>query len=228
MADAPADSPLMFDLPPPAPDYALESGLQAEGLAPVAGVDEAGRGPLAGPVVAAAVILDPERIPDGLNDSKKLNAEQRQHLADQLILDATIGIGMASPKRIDATDIRQATLWAMGRAVAALHARPAFALIDGRDCPPGLACPAKAVIKGDGRALSIAAASIIAKVFRDHMMTRLAAHYTGYGFESHMGYGTKAHRAALAALGPSPIHRRSFAPIKSMVDGQHTGKTIGR
>ncbi len=188
----------------------------AEGLWPLAGVDEVGRGPLAGPVVAAAVILDPQAVPDGLDDSKNLTPARRGELF-ALIAESALAIGVASATaaEIDAINIRQATLLAMRRAVAALALPPAFVLVDGND-PPTLACPAESVIGGDAQIASIAAASIVAKVTRDAMMARLCARYPAYGFSLHAGYGTPRHRAALQAHGPCPEHRYSFAPVKGV------------
>ena len=196
------------------PDFALEK--RCAGI--VCGVDEAGRGPLAGPVVAAAVILDRRRLPravrDGLDDSKKLSAEEREEYAAILRRSAcTIGIGAASAAEIDRINILRATLTAMCRAVAALRTLPAIALVDG-NVPPPLPCPVETVIGGDGLSLSIAAASIIAKTTRDRLMKQLAQRYAGYGWATNVGYATEEHRAALAALGPTPHHRRSFAPLQ--------------
>ncbi len=184
---------------------------------PVCGVDEVGRGPWAGPVLAAAVILDPGRIPPGLNDSKKLTAARRAVLFDEISAQAVVAVGMASVKEIDRINILQATFLAMRRAVDALATKPAFALIDGNKIPPGLACEARAIVKGDSRSLSIAAASIIAKVTRDRLMCDLSATFPGYGWESNMGYGTKAHQSGLARFGVTPHHRRSFKPIHKML-----------
>jgi ribonuclease HII len=180
----------------------------------IAGVDEAGRGPLAGPVVAAAVILDPANTPEGLDDSKKLTAARREILFAQIIATSIVGIASASPDRIERLNIRGATLWAMCRAVKALSALPDLVLVDGRDVPAGLPCTAKAIIGGDGREACIAAASIVAKVTRDRLMKRMGQHHPGYGFERHMGYGTAFHRAALQQLGVSVHHRRAFAPVR--------------
>lgn len=200
------------------PDFSFEKRVKTSGFWPCAGVDEAGRGPLAGPVVAAAVILDPENIPEGLDDSKRLNAANRAALSD-LILESSLAICSASvsAETIDATDIRKATLTAMVRTVAGLFIEPRYALIDGRDVPDGLACPAEAVIKGDQRSQSIAAASIVAKVLRDRMMERTAIQHPAFGFDSHAGYGTAGHRAAIAEHGGvERLHRISFAPLKNM------------
>ncbi|MDP3258480.1 ribonuclease HII [Bosea sp. (in: a-proteobacteria)] len=188
----------------------------ADGLWPLAGVDEVGRGPLAGPVVAAAVILDPQAVPDGLDDSKNLTPARREELFALIAGSAlAIGIASATAAEIDAINIRQATLLAMRRAVAALALQPACVLVDGND-PPKLGCPCDCVIGGDAQIASIAAASIVAKVTRDAMMARLCARYPAYGFSLHAGYGTPRHRAAIQAHGPCPEHRYSFAPVKGV------------
>jgi len=200
------------------PDFAFEK--RCDGI--VCGVDEAGRGPLAGPVVAAAVILDRRRIPrllrECLDDSKKLNAEEREDYAAILRRSAVaIGIGAASVGEIDRINILRATLTAMCRAVAALGIAPAIALVDG-NVPPPLSCLVETVIGGDGLSLSIAAASVIAKVTRDRLMRRLALRYGGYGWDHNAGYATEEHRAAILALGCTPHHRRSFAPVQFALD----------
>jgi ribonuclease HII len=201
-----------------APDLFFERGLIAQGLRRVAGVDEVGRGPLAGPVGVAAVILDPDDPPEGVDDSKALSAARREAASERIFAKAvSVAIAFASVAEIDALNIRGATLAAMARAVAALSVRADYVLVDGRDVPPGLACPARAIVGGDGRSLSIAAASIVAKVARDALMTRLDAECPGYGFARHAGYPTRAHIEALARLGPSPFHRRSFRP-KALFD----------
>jgi len=182
-----------------------------------AGVDEAGRGPLAGPVVAAAVIL-PAGCIDGLDDSKKLSPERREALAG-LIRERALawGLGRAEPEEIDRLNILQASLLAMRRAVASLRPAPALLLVDGnRD--PRCGIPARTVVGGDGRLAPIAAASILAKVHRDREMAALDARYPGYGFARHKGYPTAAHLQALAALGASPVHRRSFAPVRRVLE----------
>ena len=179
----------------------------------IAGIDEAGRGPLAGPVVAAAVILDPARPIAGLNDSKKLSGKRREALAGEIRARALAwAVAEASVEEIDRLNILQATFLAMQRAVAALQVPAERALVDGNRCPK-LAIPVEAVVKGDGKIASIAAASILAKTVRDAGMTALHAAYPQYGFDRHMGYPTPAHFAALAAHGASPVHRRSFAPV---------------
>ena len=179
----------------------------------VAGVDEVGRGPLAGPVVAAAVVLDMRRVPKGLADSKALTAERRAELFDEIVASAAVGVGSISAAAIDRINIRQASLLAMCRALDALPCHPDVALVDGND-PPALRCPTHTIVKGDATVPSIAAASIVAKVIRDRLMRRVAERYPAYGFASNVGYSTAAHLAALAAHGPCPYHRRSFAPVR--------------
>ena len=196
----------------PRPTFELEAAeLQLHG-GPVAGVDEAGRGPLAGPVVAAAVILDPERIPDGINDSKVLDEEAREFLYVRIRATSVVGVGMADVKRIDRQNILHATMWAMAQAVAQLPQTPKLVAIDGNRAPK-LGCPSRTVVKGDARCLSIAAASIIAKVTRDRLMAELAATHPTYGWERNAGYATPEHCAALKQWGPTPEHRKSFRPV---------------
>jgi ribonuclease HII len=196
------------------PHFKLE--LEAA-LSPIAGIDEAGRGPLAGPVVAAAVILDRERMPRkvarAIDDSKKLTAATREKLALWISDNAVTAVGQASVEEIDQINILQASLLAMTRAVAALSVAPAFALVDGDKRPKQLACPARAVIGGDGLSLSIAAASILAKVTRDRHMAELDQRYPGYGWAHNAGYATAEHRTAILHLGVTPAHRRSFSPV---------------
>lgn len=179
---------------------------------PLAGVDEAGRGPLAGPVVAAAVILDRRRVPRGIDDSKKLGAEARAELCAKIRAVAQVGVGIATVEEIDTINILWATMLAMERAVTALGIEPAMVLIDGNRCPRWER-PSQWVIGGDALCLSIAAASIVAKEERDRMMAEYDALHPGYGWGRNKGYGTPAHLDALARLGPSPLHRRSFAPV---------------
>ena len=188
----------------------LERARMAGGQTPVAGVDEAGRGPLAGPVCAAAVILPPELVIAGLNDSKKLTDKKRRALYDVIIENAVAyGIAMVDEKEIDRINILQATFHAMEQAMLQLTTAPALVLIDGNRTRP-FPYPAEAVVKGDSLSANIAAASILAKVTRDRFMEEMAAQYPQYGFEIHKGYGTKAHYAALAEYGPCPIHRMTF------------------
>jgi ribonuclease HII len=180
----------------------------------VAGVDEVGRGPLAGPVIAAAVILDPARPVSGLRDSKKLTAARRAELSELIEAQAlAVGVGRAEVEEIDDLNILRATLLAMQRAVANLSIQPDVVYVDGNTLP-ALQVPAVAVVGGDDRVASISAASIIAKVLRDGEMDRAAAHFPNYGFERHKGYATAAHLEALERFGPSPLHRRSFAPVR--------------
>lgn len=198
------------------PDDSHERIARAQGFARIAGVDEAGRGPLAGPVVAAAVVLDPTRIPRGLNDSKKLTARTRARLADEIAACARIAVARASVEEIDTLNILRASHLAMTRALAALGDAD-FALIDGDMVPRGLTLPARALVGGDALSLSIAAASIIAKVTRDAIMVDLAQQHPGYGWERNAGYPTAEHRNALATLGVTPFHRRSFAPVHKIL-----------
>jgi ribonuclease HII len=198
------------------PDYRVERSLLREGAGFVAGVDEVGRGPLAGPVAVAAVILNATDLPKGVDDSKALSAVERERLFEIIMSKAlSVAIAFASAAEIDVLNIRGATLAAMARAVNALALRPTFALIDGCDHPEGLCCAGRAIVKGDATCLSIAAASVIAKVARDRMMVRLDAAYPDYGFARHVGYGTKVHLEALARRGPTPFHRLSFAPARN-------------
>jgi len=199
----------------PLPDLALETAAQECGHVRVTGVDEAGRGPLAGAVVAAAVVLDPANIPAGLNDSKKLTEARREVIFLEIMEKAQVGFCAAPVSVIDNLNIRGATLWAMTQAVAALPFSPDLALIDGRDVPPGLPCKGEAVIGGDARSLSIAAASIVAKVMRDRMCGVIHQSFPQYGFAKHKGYGTAFHLEALNAHGPSELHRTSFAPVRA-------------
>lgn len=194
------------------PSFRRERRALNAGIFPVAGCDEAGRGPLAGPVVAAAVILDPARIPRGLNDSKKLDATAREALYEKIVATAQVSVAFGSIERIDRDNILRASLWALARAVKALPVRPKMVFVDGNmkiDC----GCDCEAVVSGDALVLSVAAASIVAKVTRDRLMGRIGLAYPGYGFERHMGYSVPEHCAALKRLGPTPHHRRSFAPV---------------
>ncbi len=213
---------MLFEDVPLMPDFRLELKARKAGHWPVAGADEAGRGPLAGPVVAAAVILDPKRIPDGLNDSKQLSAQRREELFEQILATATVAIASSSSRRIDETDIRKASLDAMRRAILSLSIPASYVLTDGLDVPPGLECPGQAVVKGDARSVSIAAASIVAKVTRDRMMTRADLIFPAYGFAAHAGYGTAKHRAGIDSHGPCPLHRMSFGTLKrfATIDGE--------
>ena len=197
----------------------LETLLWRVGLKHVAGADEVGMGPLAGPVIAAAVVMPPGSYVDGVADSKVLTAAARERLAEEIHRRAlTVGIGVVEPEEIDRLNIYQAGLCALRRAVDALAVVPEFVLVDGREIP-GLAMPQSAYPKGDSFVCSIAAASIVAKVHRDGLMRDLDRLYPGYGFARHMGYSTRAHFAAIREYGPSPIHRRSFAPVRAAVRG---------
>ena len=191
------------------PDFTHEAHIGGR----ICGVDEAGRGPLAGPVIAAAVILNPDVIPAGLNDSKALSPARRERLLNELMFVAEIGIGICEPEEIDRLNILWASMTAMKRAVEALGRSVDHALIDGNRIPPNLPCEATALVKGDARSLSIAAASIVAKVTRDRIMVEADMRFPGYGLAAHKGYPTKAHMEALDRLGASPIHRRSFGPV---------------
>jgi ribonuclease HII len=197
------------------PDFQHETAALVSGALRVVGVDEVGRGPLAGPVTAAAVRLDPAHIPDGLNDSKLLTAARREVLYTEIMAAAEVSVAHATVEEIDLLNILRASHLAMERAVAGLKAD--HALIDGNLIPRGLTCPATAIVKGDAKCLSIAAASIVAKVTRDRIMVDLAQQYPGYGWEANAGYPTKAHLAALRNLGVSPWHRRSFKPVHNML-----------
>ncbi|WP_137390051.1 ribonuclease HII [Rhodoligotrophos defluvii] len=197
--------------------FERERAALARGLAPVAGIDEAGRGPWAGPVVAAAVILDPADIPEGIDDSKKLTPQRREALYDEITARACWAVGIADVERIERDNLHFATLWAMAEACAKLATPPAHVLVDGKFCPK-LPCEASAIVDGDALCLSIAAASIIAKVTRDRIMDALGLEWPGYGFERHKGYGTPEHRAALARLGPTPQHRRRFVSVRAVLE----------
>jgi ribonuclease HII len=187
----------------------------------VAGVDEVGRGPWAGPVTACAVVLDPDNIPEGLNDSKKLTAKMREYLFQQIVQSADVSIAHVSVTEIDRINILQASLLAMEDAVAGLSNTADFVLIDGNKTPKNLNCPSEAIIKGDAKSSSIAAASIVAKVTRDRMMVALSQQFPGYGWETNAGYGTKQHQEGLKALGVTAHHRRSFKPIHNMLYGEN-------
>lgn len=204
------------------PDYKYERRLMRRGLERVCGVDEAGRGPLAGPVVVAAVVIEPKRlgreVVAALDDSKRLSREVREDLAREIeARGSDISIAIGDVAEIERLNILHSTMAAMARAVAGLGTRPLAALVDGNRAPD-LACECQTVVEGDGRCLSIAAASVIAKVTRDRMMTELAETFPGYGWESNAGYGTPGHLAALARLGVTPHHRRGFAPVRQYLE----------
>lgn len=205
------------------PDYEFERAALANGATAVAGVDEVGRGPLAGPVTAAAVILNPNAIPDGLNDSKKLTAKRRQALYEVLMETADVSIAHASVEEIDEINILEASHLAMRRALAGLGRAPDYALIDGNRMPRDMPCAGETIIKGDARSVSIAAASIVAKTVRDALMVDLAQQHPGYGWETNAGYGSKTHLEALRNLGVTPHHRRSFKPVHNIL---YQGKTV--
>ena len=212
MPRKPATRRLPLKEPALRPTFRRERRALNSGIFPVAGCDEAGRGPLAGPVEAAAVVLDPARIPRGLNDSKKLDAQEREALYEKICATAHVSVVIGSTARIDRDNILRASLWALARAVRTLPVQAKLVFVDGNmkiDC----GCNCEAVVSGDALINSIAAASIVAKVTRDRLMKRLALQYPGYGFERHMGYPVPEHFAALARLGPTIHHRRSFAPV---------------
>ncbi len=207
-------------------DFSFEAALRAQGILRIAGVDEVGRGPMAGPVTAAAVILDPAAIPEGLADSKALTQARRDALAAQIHAVAQVSIAHASVAEIDAMNILQASHLAMIRAVQGLAHMPDHVLIDGKYVPQPLAPHATAVIRGDARVLSIAAASIVAKTCRDALMRKLAQDYPGYGWEHNAGYVTAAHKAALVRQGVTPHHRRSFKPVRLALGQDHEPDAI--
>jgi ribonuclease HII len=200
---------------PSSPHFRYERQLVKKSVWPVAGMDEVGRGPLAGPVAAAAVILNPARLPKGVNDSKALTAEARESAYEDIMRHAlAVSVAFASAAEIDAVNIRQASLAAMRRALAALAVAPHYVLVDGNDLPRALCCAGETIVGGDARSLSIAAASIVAKVTRDRLMARLCSLFPVYGFSRHVGYATPEHLAAIAKHGPCPYHRLSFSPFK--------------
>lgn len=199
------------------PNFEFETEARAAGFSSVCGVDEVGRGPLAGPVTAAAVILDPQNIPEGLNDSKKLTASKREALYEILMECADVSIGEASVAEIDEHNILRASHIAMVRAIDGLKTKSDYALIDGNQVPRGLMIKSATLIKGDSRSQSIAAASIVAKVWRDRLMVTLSQQYPHYGWETNAGYGTKVHKEGLKSHGVTPHHRRSFVPIHNIL-----------
>ncbi len=200
------------------PDFSYEMLARERVSGPICGIDEAGRGPWAGPVVAAAVILDPQNMPVGIADSKVVKEAERERLFEELQARAIVGVGIADVARIDRDNILAATMWAMADAVSSLDVPPELALVDGNRAPP-LLCQSQTVVQGDALVLSIAAASIIAKVTRDRIMRALAVRHPGYGWERNKGYGTKEHQAGLARLGVCSEHRRSFKPIRLVLQG---------
>lgn len=199
------------------PDFSFEQAALARDARRVAGVDEVGRGPLAGPVTAAAVVLEPGNIPDGLNDSKKLTPARRETLAEWVMAHCDWSVAHVGVEEIDRLNIYHASHLAMCRAVSGLRIRPDHVLVDGNRIPRDLAVPAEAVVKGDARCLTIAAASIVAKLLRDRIMVDLAQQYPGYGWGANAGYPTPAHKQALLDLGVTPHHRRSFKPVHNIL-----------
>jgi ribonuclease HII len=199
------------------PEISYEQDAMASGATRIAGVDEVGRGPLAGPVTAAAVVLDLNNLPAGLNDSKKLGAKRRETLHDALVVCAEVSVGHASVEEIDGLNILRASHLAMVRAISGLSTPPDMALIDGNMIPRGLTLPARCIIKGDALCVSISAASIVAKTRRDRIMWDLAQQFPGYGWESNVGYASKTHKDALQNLGVTPHHRRSFKPVHNIL-----------
>lgn len=199
------------------PDFSLELAALARGARRVAGVDEVGRGPLAGPVTAAAVVLDPGNIPEGLNDSKKLTAKRREALAAWLEAHCDHCVVHVGVEEIDRLNIYHAAHLAMCMAVAGLRHRPCWVLVDGNRVPRDLSCPGEAIVAGDARCATIAAASILAKVARDRLMVDLAQQHPGYGWDANAGYATPAHKQALLDLGVTPYHRRSFQPVHNIL-----------
>ena len=199
------------------PNFSYEQNAQLHGFQTIVGIDEVGRGPLAGPVTAAAVILDPKSIPKGLNDSKKLSTKKRNELYEQILATADVSVAHASVAEIEALNIYHASHLAMVRAVEGLNIQPDFALIDGNKIPSKLTIPAESIVKGDTKSVSIAAASIAAKVSRDQIMESLAQQFPGYGWENNAGYPTPAHKHALLELGVTPQHRRSFKPVHNIL-----------
>ena len=196
------------------PDFRIENALRQQGYKHVAGVDECGRGPLAGPVVAAAVELRAGSTPAGLNDSKKLTAKAREKLYGEIVRVADVGVAFVEVSEIDSVNILNASMKAMRLAAERLPVAPDYILVDGNRIPEGIACPAEALVGGDARSVSISAASIVAKVVRDAYMNRIAFEHPGYGWERNSGYGTREHIGALMSKGPTPHHRRSFAPVR--------------
>lgn len=199
------------------PSFDIEASAQAHGYTRIAGIDEVGRGPLAGPVVAAAVVLDPQNIPKGLNDSKQLTKLQREKLCEEILQVADVAVAEATVAEIEEHNILRASHMAMIRAVTGLKGNADYALIDGNQVPRGMNLPSATVVKGDTKSLSIAAASIVAKVHRDKTMFALAQQHPGYGWETNQGYPTKEHKAGLKCHGVTPHHRRTFAPVHNIL-----------
>ena len=199
------------------PDPGFEDAARRRGFLRIAGVDEAGRGPLAGPVTAAAVVLDTTCLPEGLNDSKKLSARRRDAIEAEIRRRAEVSVAHASVGEIDELNILHASMLAMRRAIEGLSPAPDFVLIDGNRMPDGLTMPGQAIVKGDARSLSVAAASIIAKTGRDRIMRDLAQQFPGYGWKTNAGYPSAGHKEALRSLGVTPHHRRSFRPVHNIL-----------
>ncbi len=212
-----ADPLLPLDEPVLPTDF-FERRARKRGAQWIAGVDEVGRGPLAGPVVVAAVMFDGRKFPRGLNDSKLLTRAERGRLYERILACAIVSVAIASRERIDRMNILQASLWAMNKAVRALSRPADHVLVDGNIRPPGLPCDCEALVGGDGRSVSIAAASIVAKVTRDRLMARVGRAFPDYGFEQHMGYSTPQHFAALDEHGPCRHHRQSFMPVREKLE----------
>lgn len=208
---------ILFEAGMYTPDYSFETLARENGFSRIAGVDEVGRGPLAGPVTAAAVVLNPNNIPAGLNDSKALSAKRREALYDVIFEQADVCIAHASVEEIDDLNILRASHLAMERAVAGLPNAPDHLLIDGNMIPRGLTGSSQAIVKGDARSVSISAASIVAKICRDRIMWDLAQQFPGYGWETNAGYPSKSHKEALVKLGVTPHHRRSFKPVHNIL-----------
>jgi ribonuclease HII len=202
---------------PSFPTYKYEEKLKLQGYSNIVGVDEVGRGPIAGPVFAAAVVLDPNHIPMGLNDSKKLSAKKRNLILSEIMKHADVSVGSASEREIEERNILQASHLAMVRAIDGLKSVPGYILIDGNLVPSSLDIPATALIRGDASSVSIAAASIVAKVKRDLVMCDLGQHFPGYGWEKNAGYPTQQHLSALQDLGITPHHRRTFRPVRNIL-----------
>ncbi len=208
---------ILLKPPMTGPDYSFEALALNNGATRIAGVDEVGRGPIAGPVTAAAVVLGPNNIPEGLNDSKALSAKKREALYQPILASCDVSIAHATVEEIDEINILRASHLAMERAVAGLSQAPDHLLIDGNMIPRGLTISSEAIIKGDARSLSISAASIVAKICRDRLMWDLAQQFPGYGWDSNAGYPSKSHKAALQNLGVTPHHRRSFKPVHNIL-----------